>query len=168
MIVKSLDVDKRALLRDVQIREHPLWLRERSAVRQLLSATRALDRPDALYAFNSVVLESVRGGEARLSSLGDYNGEVRKTIRAAADQSVRRTHSRVLDAVAYERDVVRALVSVVRTIADAAVWQLLEFDRAALALLGEGRAARRLASSIGLANELEELDDWSSPGFPDT
>jgi hypothetical protein len=100
----------------------------------------------------------VRRGEGLLSELGGRVDWLRAGIRLETDDGRRRWASGFLTAVDYERDTVRALLSVLRGLADAAVWRLVGYDRGVIAALGEGRRVRHLADTDGLAPELAVLE----------
>lgn len=145
-------------MRDVQIRENPLWLRERATIENLIIGLRAIDAPTALREWHAALLEGVLRGQRRAAEHLGQIAELRAVLRSRDDHRRRRPASELLSAVVYERDTVRGLLTVLRTLADAAVWRLLDYNRAVLAVLGEGRAVRHLASGAGFANELADLE----------
>lgn len=154
----SLDVDKKALMRDLQIREHPMWLQERATVENLVVGLRAIESPGALRDWHAAILEGVLRGERMTADLAQQSGALRESLRSTNALQRRRDASQILQAMFYERDTVRALLSVLRTLGDAVVWRLLQYNRAALAVLGEGRAARHMATSQGLTEEIATLE----------
>jgi hypothetical protein len=157
-LVASLEVDKQAVLRDVQIREHPIWLRERATVESLIVAMRAIDSPTALREWHAAILEGVRRGEGLVADHRRRISALRQQVRGAADPARRRWGSQMIAAVEYERDSVRALLAVLRTLADAVVWRLLGYNRAVLAVLGDGQRVGHLSTGSGFAEELATLD----------
>lgn len=158
----SLEVDKKAVRRDVQIREHPIWLRERATVENLIVAMRAIDSPGALREWHAAILEGVRRGERLVADDRRRIADVRGDPRGATDPERRRWSSQMIEAVNYERDTVRALLAVLRTLADAAVWRMLEYNRAAVAALGEGQRVGHLSTGTGFAEEIAILERFGT------
>lgn len=111
------------------------------------------------------MLEGVRRGERLRAEHGQRVARLRASLKSSAAPQQARPASQLLAAVEYERDTVRALLAVLRTLADAVVWRLLDYNRAALAVLGEGRAVRHLASGSGLADEIATVERmWEEGG----
>ncbi len=111
------------------------------------------------------MLEGVRRGERLRAEHGQRVADLRASLRSSGAPPQARPASQLLAAVEYERDTVRALLAVLRTLADAVVWRLLDYNRAALAVLGEGRAVRHLASGAGLAHEIATIERlWEKDG----
>jgi hypothetical protein len=156
--MKSLDVDKKALLRDVQIREHPLWEEQYEGVRALIGTLREVDGPESIRVWHRAVLNSVMNGEHVLRDVKRQMQYARGRLRSEPLLTGRRAGSDLLEAMAYEKDTVFAGLTLLRTLTDALVWRMLDYNRAAIAVLGEGRATRHLASQEGLAHELATID----------
>jgi hypothetical protein len=163
--MKSLDVDKKALLRDVQIREHPLWAAQYTGVRGLIAALRSIDGPVSINGWHDAALRSVSNGEGELRGVRRQADAVRLRLRSETSPAGRKAGSDLLAAMAYEKDTIVAGLTLVRTLADALVWRMLDYNRAAIAVLGEGTATRHLASPEGLAHELATIDKLTGEGM---
>jgi hypothetical protein len=82
------------------------------------------------------------------------------------DEAVVRKLSGLLEAISFHVDTGTALMSVYRTLGDALVWRLLDYDRAALAVLSDGTRVGWLSTGSGLEQELAELAYlWSERGL---
>lgn len=165
--MKPLVVDKKAWIRDLQIRQHPLWDAQKPAVVRLLELSQQLDSPLALRTWHSVLFAGVQRGEAHVARLESIIASLRDQIKTSSSEATKRSASAQVKAVSYERDTARALLAVLRGIADAGVWRVLEYNRAAIAVLGDGRPVAQLATGPGLNSELKTLASlWHGEGVP--
>jgi hypothetical protein len=163
--MNSLAVDKKDLLRDVQIREHPRWERHVPATTALVESLRHLDDPMAVRAWHAAVLDAVIAGEREAADVKRQIKIARTALKDARSTAEKTTGSELLAAMMYEKDTINALLTILRTLTDAVVWRLLEYNRAVIAVLGEGRATRHFASGRGLDNELATIDRlWNEHG----
>lgn len=70
--------------------------------------------------------------------------------------SIRRLQDQ-LGAVEHRASIQRALLQILRMLGDALAWRVLQFDRTAIAVLGDGQRVGRLSSMEGRRRELETL-----------
>jgi hypothetical protein len=104
-------------------------------------------RQDAVQDFIPSKREEANAEHQRLLSIDP------RPVAAMREQQV------LLDRLELRDDVCSALQHSMRVIADGIVWRALDYDRTAIAVLGEGTRVGRFANEEGLQPELRRMDD---------
>jgi hypothetical protein len=169
-LTKTLDVDRKHLIRDAQIQEHPIWRRQMDWVERFIVVLRAATTPADYFQLHRALLQTFLSCQQMIERDRGEQQHARAELRAAAqaqpknEVAVRRL-SGLLEAISFHVDTGTALLSVYRTLGDALVWRLLEYNRAALAVLSDGTRVGWLSTGRGLDRELAELEYlWSERG----
>jgi hypothetical protein len=85
-----------------------------------------------------------------------------REAKSAGDGAGVRARSAEIADIEADRRAARAVLSILRTQGDALAWTVLDFQRSAATVLGEGERVDRLAAAEGLKAELAKIDEaWA-------
>lgn len=149
------------LREEQKLSEHPLYLREEEATARFLTALRAAVAPADFYQLHLDLFGRFLGAQRFLERLTEEKKARTVALReakAAGEQVTVREFSLEIAAIETDRRTARAVLSIQRSLGDALAWTLLEFQRSASTVLGEGERVDRLAAAEGLAAELATID----------
>jgi hypothetical protein len=166
----AFKLDRRNVEAEMLVRHEPTFQRERAALRELVAQAQCAETPKhyvevharllASYAARQSVREERR--EDRRSEIKTLRELTRRRplpldeIRPLQGRNTTRQEQDLRDAI---------LLHALRRVADAVVWRLLEFDRRAVTVLGDGERVDRLALGPGFDEELRVIDAlWRQDG----
>lgn len=163
--------DDKDLKEEQTLLNDPVYRAERSYLIDLLTSLEQARTHEQFVDLHRSLLTSMLRRQALIKNLRDRQEARRSRIAALALRRPKPVTELTVQGhhVAGERQAERvelALQALLRTVGDGLAWRILGYDRRAIRIIGRGERVAWLSEGVGLAAELEALEEfWGQGAF---